>query len=137
GNPIVWWGSTFFLIGLLSYLLLSHFGLVAAPHPRQSARFLWIPLAAFFGAFLPYLFINRVLFMYHYLAALVFAVIAVTTWLDSLGFFAQGGPSQQGKTFRIVVGSIFLGFLLVSPLTFGFTSFGWHHSLLRFLFVVL
>ncbi|MEZ4749369.1 MAG: phospholipid carrier-dependent glycosyltransferase [Bdellovibrionota bacterium] len=137
GNPIVWLGSTFFLIGLLSYFALSHFGLLVAPHPRQSARYVWIPVVAYFGAFIPYFFVNRVLFMYHYLTALVFAVVAVVAWLDSLGFFAQGGPAHQGKTYRALLVSISLGFLLVSPLTFGFVSFGWHHSLLRFLFVVL
>ncbi|MCB0416415.1 MAG: phospholipid carrier-dependent glycosyltransferase [Bdellovibrionales bacterium] len=137
GNPVVWWGSSFFFVGLLCYLILAHFGLIAAPHPRQSARYLWIPLAAYFAAFAPYIFVNRVLFMYHYLTALVFGVVAVTTWLDSVGFFAQGGPAHQGKTYRVLLASVVLGFVLVSPLTFGFVSFGWHHSLLRFLFVVL
>jgi dolichyl-phosphate-mannose--protein O-mannosyl transferase len=72
-----------------------------------------LPLGAFLVSYLPYAFIPRILFLYHYLPSLVFAVMAVALWLD------RSGRLDGQRLFWWSLLSMLVGFLLLSPFTFG------------------
>ena len=71
GNPVVWWGSTLAVITLLTLLWTQR----RAHQPKST--FL---LTAWAINFLPFIFIGRVMFLYHYLNALLMA-LAIGVWL--------------------------------------------------------
>jgi dolichyl-phosphate-mannose-protein mannosyltransferase len=66
GNPVLWWGSTL-AVGVLGTLLF----LQRRSH-RQTTTLL---LGAWALNWLPFIFIGRVMFLYHYLAAFTFALM--------------------------------------------------------------
>ena len=71
GNPVVWWGSTAAVALLLTFLWtqrLKH---------QPKTTFL---LTAWAINYLPFIFIGRVMFLYHYLTALTFA-LSIGVWL--------------------------------------------------------
>jgi dolichyl-phosphate-mannose-protein mannosyltransferase len=120
GNPVVWWGSS---AGLLLVLwgnvrrTVAGGGLSGQPAVGHAVRLL--PLLGFLVSFLPYLVIPRVMFLYHYLPSLMFAIVAVALWLDQLGWTRPGSFREQSRAFRWLVILIPAGFLLMSPLTYG------------------
>ncbi|MBI1974926.1 MAG: phospholipid carrier-dependent glycosyltransferase [Parcubacteria group bacterium] len=103
GNPVVWWGSTIF--GVAAFLLWRS-------RQKMQTRF-W--LGAFWAMHvLPFFFISRVLFLYHYLPALTLAVGLWAWWVDGLG-------DQDQKTFSYVILALaVIGFIFFAPLSYGF-----------------
>ena len=84
----------------------------------------WAPLAT----------VPRILFLYHYLTALVFGVCAVTLWLDRLGWTRAGSWRRHRASFDFAIGLILLGFVLTAPFTFSFIESGhWTDAVFRFL----
>ena len=108
GNPVVWWGSTLGILAILVQVLRQ--GLTNTH--REPYALMLIPFAI---SYLPYMLIPRVLFLYHYLPSLVFAVMAVVLWLDRSGRLAVG---NRAYIWLLVLTPT--GFLLISPFTFGF-----------------
>ncbi len=104
GNPLIYWLSTIFMMSLLSLTVLDKFR-------NKTALFICL---GFLVNFLPFIFIGRVMFLYHYEAALVFAIIAIAFLLEMI-------PSEKAKK------GIFIGiaclclitFIFFSPLTYG------------------
>ena len=105
---MVWWGSTLGILAILVQVLRQG---LANTH-REPYALMLIPFAI---SYLPYMLIPRVLFLYHYLPSLVFAVMAVVLWLDRSGRLAVG---NRAYIWLLVL--IPTGFLLISPFTFGF-----------------
>jgi dolichyl-phosphate-mannose-protein mannosyltransferase len=101
GNPVVWWGSSIGLVLILWNIFRGSW---------EDFRANGAHCAPYLISFVPYFFIPRVLFLYHYLPSLVFAVMAVVLWLDRSG--------RQG-TFPWLLAAIPVGFAVVSPFTFG------------------
>ncbi len=60
---------------------------------------------------------GRILFLYHYLTPLLFAVAAVVLWLDHVGFTRSGSWWNQRRSVHAAVACLVLGFVAVSPLT--------------------
>jgi len=97
GNPLVWWGSTLAVIGSISYLvwlgvkrklsIAKHFGLTIA-------------LASYLVLLVPWAFVKRGLFIFHYLPSLVFAILILSYWLDK--------ALQHKKIRKPVVGFLIL-----------------------------
>lgn len=120
GNPAVWWGSTFGLVSLFSCTLLarvSDFGIEGRPLWPPG---LWLLLAGYLGAYLPLVFVSRILFLYHYLTPLVFGVCAVALWLDHVGWTRTGGWRDQRVSYWVVLAVVVVGFALVSPFTLAY-----------------
>jgi len=121
GNPMVWWGTT---VGLLFIVwrtvrqALERKDMPGPFWPEMAPRLL--PLTGFLAAYLPYILIPRVLFLYHYLPALMFAICAIAIWLDPLGLTRPGRFSDQARSVRWLFFLIPIGFLIISPLTYGF-----------------
>jgi dolichyl-phosphate-mannose--protein O-mannosyl transferase len=80
GNPVIWWGAT----GAIALLLLFFF----LPSPSR-----WFPtpppwgislylLVSYAANLLPWAQVNRCTFLYHYMAALIFAEMALASVVD-------------------------------------------------------
>jgi dolichyl-phosphate-mannose-protein mannosyltransferase len=122
GNPVVWWGTAMGVLFVLWRTVRQLF------ERKEGAGAFWsemaprlLPLVGFLAAYLPYIFIPRVLFLYHYLPALMFAICAIALWLDPLELTRPGRFSDQAPGVRWLFLLIPIGFLIMSPLTYGFT----------------
>jgi dolichyl-phosphate-mannose--protein O-mannosyl transferase len=125
GNPVVWWGTAVLFLGLIVQLgVLRPLG-SRPPPPVNTAPQPWVPLAGYAIAFVPLLPVTRVLFLYHYFTPLLFSLAFVLLWLDRSGWAQPGGLLRQRRSFLIVIGLAVIGFVLVSPLTYGFSVGGY------------
>ncbi|MCM8784146.1 MAG: phospholipid carrier-dependent glycosyltransferase [Candidatus Omnitrophica bacterium] len=98
GNPFVWWLSTLGIITLIILTFLKKF----FPF-RNLAEFRGkeIILSGYIISFLPFMSISRCLFLYHYLTALIFALIATAVILDK--FLAiEEIPSPLPSIFTLI-----------------------------------
>jgi dolichyl-phosphate-mannose--protein O-mannosyl transferase len=73
-----------------------------------------------------------VLFLYHYLTPLTFAVAFVLLWLDRFGWTRAGRIGDQRRSYFVVLGLAAIGFVVVSPLTYGFSAGGYDELLAAF-----
>jgi len=78
GNPIIYWASTLGIILLLGLSFLR--SKIYFKNPRAT----WIIISGFLINFIPFLFIGRVMFLYHYMSALIFTILALVYILDCL-----------------------------------------------------
>jgi dolichyl-phosphate-mannose--protein O-mannosyl transferase len=125
GNPVVWWGTALLFLALLVQLgVMGPLG-SRPPPPINAEPRLWVPLAGYAIAFVPLLPVARVLFIYHYLTPLLFSLAFVLLWLDRSGWTRPGGLRQQRTSYVVVIGLAVIGFVLVSPLTYGFSVGGY------------
>ena len=109
GNPLIWWASTVSIM----YLVLSSMGEFISKK-RLALIPNTIPLILAGGYlinYLPFIGIGRVMFLYHYLASLIFAILALAYLID-----------QQKNRRNILIGMLVLAglaFLYFSPLSYG------------------
>jgi dolichyl-phosphate-mannose-protein mannosyltransferase len=116
GNPVVWWGTS---VGLLVLLWKTTRGVLGGSSAQLTPERL-LPLLGFAVSYLPYLMIPRVMFLYHYLPSLMFAICAVAVWLDPMGWMRPGRFRDQPRVVSWLIILIPIGFVIVSPLTYGF-----------------
>jgi dolichyl-phosphate-mannose-protein mannosyltransferase len=123
GNPVVWWGS------------LVAMGVVTIAVLRRRARFANHEYAlAFLGGgvainFVPFMAIARVMYLYHYLFALVFIVMFSTYAVGVLAGWNEGDDDallsftsrRAARSYAGVAAIVLLGFLYFAPLTFGWS----------------
>lgn len=120
GNPVIWLGSSM----LLPVVIYKHIRSWCAYrrkradlHPRHAA--ISFAVVGFLICYAPMAFISRTLFMYHYLASLVFVIAAVVLWLD------RPAPRQRQDRLGLTwisagfVTMALLAFVMVLPLTLG------------------
>ncbi len=123
GNPVLWWGTTLGLLGVVSTLALLR---VTKLELRGAARpwppLLWIPALGYAIALAPLVPVPRALFLYHYLTPLLFGLCVVLLWLDHLGWTRPGGWRRQRASFHAATAALVLGFLAISPFTFAFVN---------------
>ncbi len=115
GNPVVWWLSA---VGVACALLVW----LAQPRllgrRRKLVAFL---LTGYALNFVPFTFITRPMFLYHYLFALLFSIVATCVMLATL-FDWQAekyGEKAVRQTFWVLVVIVVLGFLYFVPLSYG------------------
>lgn len=107
GNPIIYW-LTF--LAVCALFIHAVFRTKFYKENREIAIFL---LLGFFGHLLPFFFIHRVMYLYHYQSALLFAILI-------LAFFVEKRfPVQKKKIFQLVIGASILSFLFFLPLIYG------------------
>ena len=122
GNPAVWWISTLgvavFFLGLATRTLKRIYAFLFGSsrqrnfQPRESA-FPWMFLAFGYAAnLLPFIFIGRVMFLYHYLTALIFAVVISSLWISRIRRF------HKSMLIAVVLLTI-AGFIIMAPITYG------------------
>ena len=124
GNPFVWWTSSI-LTGIFLVLLVRNSVvriLAGLTYTRRKARIIKlehpltredIVLAIGWAANLvPFAFIGRVMFLYHYFAALIFAVIIAAIMIERL---RKGAKSVLALVIILTI----LGFYIITPVTYG------------------
>ncbi len=115
GNPIVWLLS---IIGAASALII----LVIRRNWLGKQRNLVACLLLGYGLnMIPFAFINRPMFLYHYLFAFILSILITCV---VLGRFFDWQAKQYGKkaadqTLLVLIAAIVLGFLYFLPLTYG------------------
>jgi dolichyl-phosphate-mannose-protein mannosyltransferase len=100
GDPVIWHLSTIAVGGAL-WLLIR----------RRGNHLLPVLLGGYALNFIPFAAIGRVMFLYHYFTALLFAILILAWWTDRR---AHTVPFVLGITGLAVV-----GFLLFAPLSYG------------------
>ena len=130
GNPVVWWGS---LVGAL----LLGVGFATRRRRMDGHKFaLAFLLGGFLLNFLPFIAIRRVMYLYHYLFALVWlAMLAVMMlgvaagWNDGADDPLWSFPTTRSRNLYWAVAAIVLvGFAYFSPFTFGWTLSAWQYD---------
>lgn len=115
GNPLVWWLST----------LAAIYFLTSIPKKLKSMPSGYSLLAfGYLLNWLPFIFIGRVMFLYHYFTSLIFAILILCFQLDRL--------KNRIAFNAVLAGSITL-FLFFSPLTYGFSIPDWYYKLMVWL----
>jgi len=105
GNPILWW-----LAGLSTiFTFLALFSKKVRHHLKP---IFYILLLGYFANLLPFIFIKRVSFLYHYLPSLAYAILILALWLGKLW------PKRK-IILSIIMGLVLLGFLVLTPLSYG------------------
>jgi dolichyl-phosphate-mannose--protein O-mannosyl transferase len=141
GNPLVWWLSGAVFFWLMGYLIFGR-----ARHPFgelvvDRISLLWIPLAGYLISIIPLVPVRRPLFLYHYLPALTFSLMAGILWIDSLGWLKDvslgtGSNSiSQGRLwpsigYWAVIGGCIVVYGLLSPVTYGFPPLNTYQAIL-------
>ena len=103
GNPAVWWLSTVAIIMALVTVLYDR--VIHAP------RTLLIITGAWLMNMLPFVGITRVMFLYHYLTGLIWAILAVAYFADRM--------ERPAKPMLAVSGIVLALFVFFAPLSYG------------------
>ncbi len=117
GNPAVWWGGSV-VFGLAIGWLLYRFLQVSLR--RLFVGQGWIVLVGYVVAYVPLLRVPRVLFLYHYLAPLLFSLLVGVLWLQQRGWITSGSVFHQSRSYVAALAVIVVLFLFFSPFTYGF-----------------
>lgn len=111
GNPVIWWGSAL----VLSYWLIRHLSQTIIK--KTKPIFSWpvnFLLAGYFLNLLPFIGIKRVMFLYHYFPALIFAIL-FWWWQIEQKFSDRKKKLAAGV---LILGAV-ISFLFFAPLTYG------------------
>jgi len=84
-QPVVWWASAYCMLYLLVNFVPKLPALVQRVQPAPAAFAELLLIGAYLANMLPFTQIRRVMFIYHYLPALGFALLAVGLLLDRSG----------------------------------------------------
>jgi dolichyl-phosphate-mannose-protein mannosyltransferase len=112
GNPVLYWGGTLAVIMLLLMCIETLHSRKFKLLPHKPA--LLFVLIGFSANFLPFIFIGRVMFIYHYATALVFSLIAFSLLLEYV--------ASETRRLQLAVLIVLLStatFAYFSPLTYG------------------
>ncbi|MBU1102074.1 phospholipid carrier-dependent glycosyltransferase [Patescibacteria group bacterium] len=103
GNPVLWWLAG----GLIAVTLIQ----LTTKKGRQKKPIVYILVLAYFANLLPFIFVSRVAFLYHYLASALFAILLFSFLLSDFW--------PQKKLFAGILFFIFISFILFLPLSYG------------------
>jgi dolichyl-phosphate-mannose-protein mannosyltransferase len=109
GNPLIWWLSTVAVI----ILLLRNIQFIISRDYRIKFNINKIELfllGAYLINFLPFILIGRVMFLYHYMIALIFSILVLAYILDR---------DISRKTIVVIMALSIGLFVYFSPLTYG------------------
>src|SRR3989344_1163003 len=112
GNPVVWWGSTVAVL----YLILLNINYGLSRRSKKSIvhspdSIIYILLGGWLLNMLPFIGIGRVMFLYHYLAGLLFAILMFA--------YALNRMEKPRNTVIALLTAAFLLFIYFAPLSYG------------------
>ncbi len=116
GNPIIWWSV---LVGII----FSLFAISIKKIRQKLPPIFYILLLGYFGNILPYIFIKRIAFLYHYLPSLVFGILILSILYEKVFEpFLLKTTSQKTELFFYFgfLSLCFITFLILSPISYGF-----------------
>lgn len=119
GNPVVWWGSSLLLVVTLGASVLSRVTRLQV-EARPPLPLKWWLLFAYLVSYLPLFGVSRILFLYHYLTPLVYALAFVLLWLESAGWIRPEAGRRQRTSYFVVMAVALVGFAAMAPVTYGF-----------------
>jgi len=111
GNPITWWLVTLFLP-------ISLFLSQVKKIERRVAPLFYFLFFGYLINILPFIFVKRATFLYHYLPALVFGILILILFIEKIFLAYQLNLSCKYLIGFLIFVSII--FLLVSPISYGF-----------------
>ncbi len=115
GNPLIWWAGLWAILFLLINLparLIRRLQRQPSPQSLDSNEQRELLLAvALLGNFVPFAFIERSMFLYHYLPALLFSLLVIGHYLSMWRYRTQVGIA--------LVAAAALLFVWFAPLTYG------------------
>lgn len=111
---IVFWGNPALFLLVFISIIITLICIVIKKWRRALEPIHYILLIGYFANLLPFIFIKRDSFLYHYLPALVFGVLLLVVWLEKLW------PNYK-KIFLVIVGLIIFGFVSLVPISYGIT----------------
>lgn len=112
GNPVVWWGISLLLIWNAVQQLINFKTFKDSAHAQS--------LFAFLLSYVPLTLMKRVLFLYHYLTPLTYATLYV----------GQTTPRWSYRKYYSTIALLVLGFILLSPVTYGWRMPSWYWAIL-------
>ena len=108
GNPAIWWGATVGIFYALLVLVISWFYRQEKPTDPKT---LYLLAGAYLLNLLPFIGITRAMFLYHYFAAFIFALLLTVILIDQ--------TTNRRKIFiGWVLASVVL-FIFFAPLSYG------------------
>lgn len=108
GNPVVWLGV---LAGMIACLV----GLLFKEFRKKANPILYLLIFGYFLNLLPFIFVTRIAFLYHYLSALVFGILILAVLYDS---FVKG-TRQEFVFTSFLLFAVLIVFLIIAPITYG------------------
>ncbi len=102
GNPVSWWLSTLAVIMAISLLIFD---------PKSIKKPAIILLLGYILNLLPFIGIHRVMFLYHYLTALIFALLILIHLIDQ--------ESKRLRYFIPLIALVIVTFIFFAPLSYG------------------
>ena len=109
GNPVIWWSSTIGILYLVSCILYSK--IIKFRTRYQILNTEYILLGGYFLNLLPFIGIKRVMFLYHYLTGLVFAILILVYLIEK--------HKHAKKIFIGLSIASIAAFIYFAPLTYG------------------
>ena len=109
GNPVIWWASTVAVSYLVFSILYLVFRKYTTSYKLQATSYFL--LAGYIINMLPFISVKRVMFLYHYFTAYIFAIM-ILVWLIS-----QNKNSE--KIFRVLLAFAVIAFVYFAPLSYG------------------
>ncbi len=109
GNPLIWWLVSFAILSSLLIIFFKRFR-------KKLSPLIYFLIFGYFLNLLPFISVSRVTFLYHYLPSLTFGILILVTLYEKL---------FNKLSFSLYLGfliSVFLLFLFLSPLTYGFPT---------------
>ncbi|MEK7589622.1 MAG: phospholipid carrier-dependent glycosyltransferase [Patescibacteria group bacterium] len=102
GNPVSWWLSTLAVIMAISLLIFD---------PKSIKKPAIILLLGYILNLLPFIGIHRVMFLYHYLTALIFALLILIHLIDQ--------EPKRLRYFIPLIALVIVTFIFFAPLSYG------------------
>lgn len=111
GNPFIWWSSTLAMAFILIY------SVYLTLRKKTVNKIFGMVSLGYLLNLLPFVFISRVMFLYHYFPSLLFAVLGLLYLID------KNAKRKELVISALVAAAVF--FLYFSPLTYGFSLPSW------------
>lgn len=118
GNPVIWLLSLIGIIGGVSILMCKIFFWESINIKYEKLIFSLVYL--YFAYMIPMLLIGRVMYLYHYLIALLIGIILFITIFESLSKIGPFNISKEGREYSTYTLALLflLGFIYYGPLTY-------------------
>lgn len=119
GNPVVWWLGGALFVSAVMALARTQLTKRRVPPTTATPINITLPLTGYVVAYAPLMDVGRVLFLYHYMMPLSFALIVVVLWLEREGIIRRGSIAVQRRSYFVALTAMAGGFILMMPLTYG------------------
>lgn len=117
GNPIIWWLSTVAAILLILQMAKSKWQRAEIFTTNNLApAFL---LTGYIVNLLPFIGVKRIMFLYHYFAAYIFAIMILVWLISQIKNSDSSAWLTTGKIFRVLVIVSVISFIFFAPLSYG------------------